>query len=393
MTRGAWRNADAAAQALANVATAVPAFQACDLRTMLDRDGADEPPQLWTWDQYAPCRDVTLLSGHGGHGKSYLALALGACIAAGSPFLGREVRQGQVIYMSAEDPEPMVRRRLRIICRALGLDLARVLQAFTLYDATSDAVPDGLMFECSRDPRHGLLMCTPTAFGEFIATTTRAKQASLIVDNASIVFAGEEINRRQTGTFIRWLRSAVRDHDGMAMLLAHVNAQTARKGKDAGDGQNFSGSTAWHNAARSRLFLLMPERGRLDLHHEKNQHGPTLEPLRLEWPHNGIPSLPTGGGMVAAIEQRTHAGAILKLLCEFHDRGEFVSTAKTGRNCAPALFAAQRGFPRGMKPAEVFDVLRQAERLQLVVREQYRNGERKERERFAPTAEGRKALA
>ena len=70
------------------------------------------------------------------------------------------------------------------------------------------------------------------------------------IDNASEVFEGEEISRKDTKAFIRALRNLVRSMRGAVLLLAHVNAETV---KGASNAKDYSGNTAWHNSVRSRL--------------------------------------------------------------------------------------------------------------------------------------------
>ena len=58
--------------------------------------------------------------------KSFLALDLAVCVAAGTPCLRRFAvhRPGRVLLYAAEDAPHIVRRRLDGICAAAGLDLA-----------------------------------------------------------------------------------------------------------------------------------------------------------------------------------------------------------------------------------------------------------------------------
>ncbi|MCG3190773.1 MAG: hypothetical protein LKCHEGNO_03595 [Burkholderiaceae bacterium] len=360
-------------------------FRIVDMAALAQGD--DRPP-TWLWDGYIPAGHVALLAGHGGAGKSTLALHLAACSAMGAECLGRPTRRARVLFFSGEDPASLVLARLRRICARLGFPLAEVQQQLQVIDATE--LEPVLFAERRLDGvRHGLTTPTYGALAEYVA---RERFGLVIVDNASDVFDADEINRALVRRFIRSLAQLVRGHDGAMLLLAHVDKLTSRNGKAAG-GEAYSGSTAWHNTVRSRLFLLETEPGLLELQHLKANLGPKLPALRLEWPHDGVMQVaPAGGGFVAAIESRGHVRAVLKLLCEFHGRGEFISTADTGRSCASAKLSTQRGYPKGMEPRAVFNVLREAERAGYVRREQYKGADRKPRERFAPTLEGRALL-
>lgn len=55
--------------------------------------------------------------------KTTLALALGMCVAAGRPWLGRwEVKRGPVVAVFEEDHERTIRRRAMMLGRAMGID-------------------------------------------------------------------------------------------------------------------------------------------------------------------------------------------------------------------------------------------------------------------------------
>ncbi|MGE0583472.1 MAG: DnaB-like helicase N-terminal domain-containing protein [Steroidobacteraceae bacterium] len=71
-----------------------------------------------------PIGYATMLAGHGGAGKSLIALYLAVCVASGRPFFGLEVQRRRVRYLSCEDREPVLHWRLARICAHLGIDLA-----------------------------------------------------------------------------------------------------------------------------------------------------------------------------------------------------------------------------------------------------------------------------
>lgn len=138
----------------------------------------------------------------------------------------------------------------------------------------------------------------------------------LIVDNASDTFDGNEIRRTEARGFVRGLRAPVRKQGGAVLLLAHIDKSAA---KGFGGGGSYSGSTAWHNSARSRLVL-------------------KREPLRLVWPDGGLPQVDAAAsGMVLAIATDNNTRALLRLVHEFTQRGEFVSTATTSLTHAGKL--------------------------------------------------------
>src|SRR5207302_2870448 len=54
-------------------------------------------------DGLLPSRSIALVVGDSGLGKSPLLYQMGLCVAAGVPFLGKQVRQGKVLYMDFEN--------------------------------------------------------------------------------------------------------------------------------------------------------------------------------------------------------------------------------------------------------------------------------------------------
>ena len=228
--------------------------------------------------------------------------------------------------------------------------------------------------------------CTTATYGA-LAEYVRAEGFGLVVvDNASDVYDGDEIHRPTVRAFVRDLARLVRPSGGAVLLLSHVDKMTSRSGKLA-NGEAYSGSTAWHNSVRSRLFLLEVEPGQLELSHQKSNLGPRREPLRLEWLGGDVMRV-AQAGFVAALEAQSDTRALLSLLHEFATRGEYVTTAVTSRTNAARLFAREKQFPKHLTTADVFALLRDAERDQLIRREQYRGADRKPRECWALTNSG-----
>jgi hypothetical protein len=136
------------------------------------------------------------------------------------------------------------------------------------------------------------------------------------------------------------------------------------------------------------LFLLEVEPGVLELQHQKSNLGPKLAPLRLEWPSGGVMRAAQTGGIVAAIQSRNDLKALLRLIHEYSGRGEFVHTAHNSPRGAGKLFAEEKTYPKGLKPTAVGALMRDAERDGLLVRQLYRDANRKPHERWALTPSG-----
>jgi hypothetical protein len=69
----------------------------------MEWDDAPENAHVeWLVDGVLPLHDEAALFGESGHLKSFMALHLAGCVAAGMPWNGKSVRQGLVVYVAAE---------------------------------------------------------------------------------------------------------------------------------------------------------------------------------------------------------------------------------------------------------------------------------------------------
>lgn len=340
-----------------------------------------EAPVSW-WGDYLPAGAVTLLGAHGGVGKSTIGLMLGVCIATGCALFGKPVRRGVAAYYSGEDPAAVVRWRLRLICRALDVDPAALEDRLHILDATGG---DPVLYHEAQRLRVG---ATTPSYAALVAYLDRHGVEALIVDNATDAFDASEIARSLVRGFMRSLARIAQRRNGAVLLLAHVDKATARGFASGADA--YSGSTAWHNSARSRLFLSRDSDGALLLEHQKgNLVAGLAEPLRLRWARDDVPQVDEPPGpAVQAICERTETNELLRLIYEFTLRGEFVSTATTSRTHAGKLLRREPGFPQRLADSALFDLLRKAERRGLLARESFKGADRHTRERWGVTPLG-----
>ncbi len=277
-----------------------------------------EPPAVrFVVKPIIPRRLATLLSAHGGTGKSSLALTIAAHVAAGQPWAGFDVIQGRALVVSLEDPGDVVRWRLRRIVEAFELDPKAVLSAVVVLDGSD--LRDGIMHERMFEGVRYLVESPP-----FKELREHAAGASLIVlDNASDAADFNENERRHVRHFIRALAKLARDADAGLLLLAHIDKTAARYGSQ---GESYSGSTAWHNSVRSRLALLAQDGGTVELVHEKANLTAKAEPCLFAWSADGV-LLPTTA-------QAAQAGALA---------ASGILAAEDARHVLDALLTAHRG--------------------------------------------------
>lgn len=233
------------------------------------------PPQFVV-EKLLPRGVPSLLGGHGGAGKTALALVIAAHCAAGRGFAGLEVERVPVVFASLEDGADLVHLRLRRICEAYKLDPDAVLSHLTVLDGSAgDAT---IMAE----EKPGHLFLTPVYKRLRDAC---AGAGLIIIDNASDAYGGNENARREVRAFMRALSEIARENHAALLLLAHIDKQAAKHGS----GESYSGSTAWHNSARSRIALVKDGDGILHLHHEKANLSAKAEQRRFQFNQVGIP--------------------------------------------------------------------------------------------------------
>lgn len=204
--------------------------------------GKPIPARNWVAQDLIPSKTVTLLGGDGGTGKSLLALQLAIAVSSGRQWLNRQVAHGSAIFISAEDDEEELHRRVADVVDESSLTLAD-LDRLTLRSLAGE---NALLAELERSS--GALTAT-SLFRELERRLGDDPPALLVLDTLADLFPGNENDRAQARHFIGMLRGLAIRHDCAVVLLAHpsLSGLNSRTGT--------SGSTAWNNSVRSRLYL------------------------------------------------------------------------------------------------------------------------------------------
>ena len=372
------------ADVLAELLESAQSFKPEPLLTPVDVAGVlthPSPPPRFVWNGYCPRGVVTLLGAHGGTGKSTIALMLAAAVATGRELFGIATDAAPVVFASFEDGAHIVRHRLAHICQCWGLEPAE-LAGLHIVDGTAN--PE--LFACEgRGPGD----VTP-AYAELLALVKQTGAGLVIVDNASDAYGGDEIQRRQVRAFMRALAVIAREGDAAVLLLAHVDKGTSRR--ERSDTEGYSGSTAWHNSARSRIFMSRDD-GVLTLAHQKNQFGRMREPLALQWPEGGLPQAASSNPFSERLQGRAddeRAAALLRLIVEFEGREQYCSPALFARNNVHALLKSEPAFlALKLRADDTRRIVNQCQRAGWLEVLDYRSPDRKERQRWAVTQTGR----
>ncbi len=319
-------------------------FVALDLAQLARTEPA---PPAFVIPDWLPCGEVTLFAGHGGSGKSAIALLAAVCIASGRTFYGLHTRQRRVVFVALEDGAAILHWRLSRICAFLGLEMASLAPWLTILDGTQGEA--ALMTET----RDGAVL---TAAYEWLQEWAKDLDG-LVIDGASDAFDANENERRAVRRFVRLLRRLI-TREGFVMLLAHVDKATA---KAADTTQGYSGSTAWSNSARSRWYLRPDgEDGALVLQVQKANHAPSGASLRLEWNDSvhlfvGELAMPASklDRELAELDERNGILAALRA-CAENASVIVVPAATTGPRTAFHVLSVRPEFPQSLlsgKPA------------------------------------------
>jgi RecA-family ATPase len=297
-------------------------------------EGQSPPLREWAVIDRVPLRNVTLLSGEGAVGKSIITGQLLVAHALGRDWLDTMPEPGPVLYLNAEDEEEELHRRFARIAahyESSFSDLAGQLHILSL--AGKDAV-------LGAADRMGLVK--PTRLFVHLHKVACSLRPKLIaLDTAADIFAGNENDRTQVRQFVGLLRHLAIDGNAAVMVCSHPSLN----GLSSGTG--LSGSTAWHNSVRARIYMkpvTAPSGDQADpnlreLEFKKNNYGPLAESVIVRWKdgvfvaeHSIVGSL----DLLAA--ERKADDLFLRLLDRFEKQGRRVSHNR-GPTYAPALFA------------------------------------------------------
>jgi RecA-family ATPase len=294
------------------------------------------PPREWAVQERIPLRQPTLFSGDGGKGKTRLLLQLSCAHALGKDWLGLMPEPGPAIYLGAEDDEDELHRVVAGIAAHYGAsfaDLAGNLHLLSL--AGKDAllaVPD----------RNDLMHPTPL-FESLKQAACDIRPKLIGLDTASDVFGGQESNRSQVRQFVSMLRQLAITSNSAVILNSHPSLT----GMSSGSG--LSGSTAWHNSVRARMYLTTastdkgeePDPDLRELQFMKNNYGPVADKITLRW-RNGLFVPEQGPASLNRMAQDQKAEEVfLALLQAFEQQGRNVSHHPTAPSYAAAMFCKE----------------------------------------------------
>jgi RecA-family ATPase len=169
------------------------------------------PEPEWLVDRYLPEDSYAGLFGEFSGGKSFLALDWALSVATGEPWLGREVKQGDVVYIYAEGAGHAKGR------------IAAWLKSRELVDLPGSFQ----MFPCAIDvPNMEML----ALFAALIRSAGLSPKL-IIVDTLNQNFgSGDENSAQDTKAFNDGCMELRREFEGATVLVVHHTGHEAKKG-------------------------------------------------------------------------------------------------------------------------------------------------------------------
>lgn len=228
------------------------------------------PKREWMVEGCFPKSTVAMLSGDGGVGKSLVCQMLATAASLGLNWLGMPLQRGNSLFFACEDDNDELLRRQAAI--------------FRHYDRSYADTEAGLHI-MPRVGRENVLAELDRKSWRMIPTKLRERLGQycnqhgityLIIDTISQCFSGSQNDERHVVDAINSLRRLAIAIGGVVLITKHPSLS----GRANGSGE--SGSTAWHNAVRTRLYLRDTAEGTV-LQGQKANYGKKLEKLKLKY--------------------------------------------------------------------------------------------------------------
>jgi RecA-family ATPase len=308
--------------------------------------GAPVPLREWAVLNRVPARNVTVLSGTGGIGKTILAMMLAAAVVLNREWFGVIPDQGAVIFVSGEEDEQEMHRRFADIVQHLDVSYQDLINGGL---HLIDKAGRNAMLVCPNPS--GVLITTPF-LEQLSAEAQRLHPQLVILDNRNMVYGGNINDPTQVSSFINTMRGFAIDANTAVILILHPSMAGIAAASDSSH-QGLAGVMNWHDLPRGRMFfnrIKTDDDKEIDkdlrqLTCKKNNYGPDDENIILRWRTgtngSGVFVMePKPGSLEAMAENKKVEEIFLSSLQRLIDqnRGPF-SHKKRSNNYAPAAIA------------------------------------------------------
>ncbi len=319
------------------------------------------PERDWLVEGLIPTGAVTFISGDGGLGKSLLGQQLVTAAALGVPWLGRKTAQVGSVSLFCEDDAAEIHRRAVAIAAHYGVSPADPRLGGAHFLARAGAHNRMIEFyaETERGSGRQRVFCRTTqVYDELLEWAVAEKLRLVLLDSLHEFFLGNENNRSQAKTFVNELTIMAREIRGAVVVLAHPSIGGIARGSGT------SGSTAWNNAVRSRLYLTRAPAPAGEANDDvrmlttvKANFGRLGRSIRITWRDGVFIADPPPDLPVAEAERLRCERAFLEALSLATAQGRAVSEHRNAPNFAPTTL---RDYPpcRGINARELGETMR-----------------------------------
>jgi RecA-family ATPase len=252
-------------------------------------------------------------------------------------FFGLPTRQRTVAYFSFEDNRKTLHRNFAAICKEHGKSLLDLKGRVFVFDGTRS---DSVIFSDQVDEYlTGLYSWVRTQ-----AANTGAEV--LVIDGIADVYAANESDRAKVKAFVRAMLRLI-PLTGAVILIGHVNRDTARNPETS---EGYSGSTAWHNAVRSRIYMRAlsadPDANAFVAGLQKNQYGRPGFTLRVRFDATADVLVADDRPLPGTAEpEEADLDALVEIIRAADERSDPVPAASTGQRTAFHVMSVQPTFP------------------------------------------------
>lgn len=235
------------------------------------------PPPEWLIDNVFPERGLAALYGTPGAGKTFIALNMAAHVALGVPWQGRKVRQGPVVYVSAEGGTG-ISKRMAACLKQMGkknADMLWLLQPITVSHGQADV--DELAAAIADKMR--LPYTDPAEEGSYLIPSL------IVIDTLARCFMGDENQQEDMGNFVRAVDYFREEFRCAVLVVHHANLSANRE----------RGSTAFRGAVDTLMRADRDETS-IVLTCEKQKDAIEFDPIELQFIEvEGTDSVTIGG--------------------------------------------------------------------------------------------------
>lgn len=297
--------------------------------------GKPVPERRWLVNPWVPLGTVTMLSGDGGTGKSILTLQMLTAAALGKKWLGLDTMRCKALGIFCEDSEDEIHRRMADVLAHYGAEFSD-LEDLEIHSLLGE---ENALMDFTRDEWRWNVS---ERYHQISRKISESGAQLIVLDSLHDLFPGNENARPEVRRFIQTLAAWALNFDAAVVLNAHPSMS----GLNSGSGT--SGSTAWNNAVRSRLYLsrMKQDDGAVaasdvrTLTRHKANYASVGDSRTLRWAGGVFIDEPEPTGLLLDLQNIRAETAFLACLKTATEQGRSVGDASNSARYAPKVFAA-----------------------------------------------------